>query len=54
MSHPPIQIRNLEFDLPADAPRHWHGGNPAITPFYNGLSIMFPTGEKFFLAAVKP
>jgi predicted metal-dependent hydrolase len=53
MAHPPIQIRNLDFDLPTDGPRYWHGGNPFITHFFNGLSIMFPEGEKFFMDAVR-
>jgi len=34
-------------------PRYWHGGNRAVTLFFNNLSIFFPAGERFFIAAVK-
>ena len=50
---PEIQIRNIDFDLPEDLPRHWHGGDPYVTSFFNGLSLMFPDGEKFFVDAVR-
>jgi predicted metal-dependent hydrolase len=50
---PPIQPRNINFDLPADLPRHWHSGDPYITGFFNGLSLMFPEGERFFMDSVR-
>jgi hypothetical protein len=45
--------RNLRFALNEEVPRHWHGGGRAITSFFNNLSIFFPAGERFFVAAVK-
>ena len=50
---PEIQIRNIDFDLPENLPRHWHGGDPYVTSFFNGLSLMFPDGEKFFVDSVR-
>jgi predicted metal-dependent hydrolase len=50
---PTIQPRNIDFDLPADLPRHWHSGDPYITGFFNGLSLMFPEGERFFVDSVR-
>jgi len=50
---PDIRPRNISFDLPADLPRHWHGGDAYITNFFNGLSLMFPEGEKFFMDSVR-
>lgn len=50
---PTIQPRDIDFDLHADLPRHWHGGDPYVTQFFNGLSLMFPDGERFFMDAVR-
>jgi len=50
---PEIRPRNITFDLPAELPRHWHSGDPYITSFFNGLSIMFPEGELFFVDSVR-
>jgi predicted metal-dependent hydrolase len=48
-----IHGRNLDFGLTPDLPRHWHGGDPYITHFFNGLSLMFPEGERFFMDTVR-
>jgi uncharacterized protein len=53
MTAPEIEVRNLKFDVGDDVPRYWHGGKRAITLFFNNLSIFFPAGERFFIAAVK-
>jgi predicted metal-dependent hydrolase len=50
---PEIRTRNIVFDLPADLPRHWHSNDAFITAFFNGLSIMFPEGELFFVDSVR-
>src|SRR5882724_6780426 len=50
---PEIRPRNITFDLPAELPRHWHSDDPFITNFFNGLSIMFPEGELFFVDSVR-
>lgn len=45
-------VRNLRFALDQAVPRHWHGGRRAVTAFFNNLSLFFPPGERFFVAAV--
>jgi predicted metal-dependent hydrolase len=53
VERPDIRPRNISFDLPADLPRHWHSNDPYITAFFNGLSVMFPEGERFFADSVR-
>jgi len=48
-----IQIRNLRFGLGPAVPRYWHGGQRAISLYFNNLSMFFPAGERFFIASVK-
>jgi predicted metal-dependent hydrolase len=45
-------VRNVRFAMNDEVPRHWHGGHIAITSFFNNLSTFFPSGERFFVAAV--
>ncbi|HTJ43673.1 MAG TPA: metal-dependent hydrolase [Kofleriaceae bacterium] len=45
-------VRDLTFDLD-QVPRHWHGGRRSVSIFFDNLSIFFPSGERFFVAAVK-
>lgn len=47
-----MEVRNLRFAFD-DVPRHWHGGQRAITSFFDNLSVFFPHGERFFIDAVK-
>jgi predicted metal-dependent hydrolase len=49
---PPIQPRDVSFDLEDEHAGRWHKGNPYISHFWNGLSLMFPEGEQFFMRAV--
>ncbi|WP_394850147.1 metal-dependent hydrolase [Pendulispora brunnea] len=45
---------NLRFDFSEDdVPRHWLGGRKSVTNFFDGLSIFFPLGERFFIKAVR-
>lgn len=46
----PLRKPNLEFD--ASIPRHWMNGNAFATHFFNGLNLVFPDGERFFVKAV--
>ncbi|HYW05035.1 MAG TPA: metal-dependent hydrolase [Gammaproteobacteria bacterium] len=50
---PEIERRDLRFDIDERLPRHWHGGDPYISRFFDGLSIMFPEGERFFIDSVR-
>jgi hypothetical protein len=51
---PPIRPRNpaLSFDA-ADIPRHWFGGNVVATHMANGVNLLFPLGERFFVRSVR-
>lgn len=48
-----IEVRNLKFEMGREVPRFWHGGRPAVSTFFDNLSIFFPVGERFFIASVK-
>ena len=50
---PPIEVRTPELDFEADIPRHWLGGNPVASHAFNGLNLVFPDGERFFIKAVR-
>ncbi|WP_281645148.1 metal-dependent hydrolase [Parendozoicomonas sp. Alg238-R29] len=47
-----VKPRHVQFDL-NDIDRYWHGGDPFITHFFNGLSTLFPQGERFFIDSVR-
>jgi predicted metal-dependent hydrolase len=47
-----IPVRNLRFATNAEVPRAWHPRGAAVTSFFNNLSLFFPAGERFFVAAV--
>lgn len=49
-----IRVRKMDFPF-ADAsiPRAWLHGNPVLTGFANGLNLLFPEGERFFIRSVK-
>ncbi|MEB3733038.1 metal-dependent hydrolase [Halopseudomonas pachastrellae] len=42
-----IQPRRIDFGLPDPLPRHWLGGDPFKTHFFNAMSLLFPDGERF-------
>lgn len=49
--HPiPVRKPNLTFDT--SIPRYWFKQNVAATHFFNGLNMLFPDGERFFVKAV--
>lgn len=50
---PEIIFRRMNFGLDDTVPRYWHSGSPAITHFFNALSLVFPEGEKFFIDSVR-
>ena len=43
--------RDPDVDL-SGVPRHWLGGNAAATAISNGLNMLFPAGERFFVRSV--
>lgn len=50
---PEIVFRRMDFGLDDAVPPYWHSGSPAITHFFNALSLVFPEGEKFFIDSVR-
>ena len=47
-----VVVRDLSFEL-GQVPRHWHGGRRGVSIFFDNLSLFFPSGERFFVTAVK-
>src|SRR5215471_13084511 len=47
-----IVPRDLDVDL-AQVPRYWHTNNVVATAISNGLNMLFPAGERFFVRSVK-
>lgn len=52
-SNPGMHIRHLQVDLSRGFARHWNGGDAYRSMLLNALSMMFPTGEQFFIDSVK-
>jgi predicted metal-dependent hydrolase len=46
-----ITPRPFDVDL-SDVPRHWMGGHPVPTHIANGVNLLFPIGERFFVRSV--
>lgn len=52
--HPPPTPRRMGFPFAdEDIPKHWFGGNPVATHIANGLNLLFPLGERFFVRSVR-
>ena len=47
-----IRVRNPPVRLEG-VPRHWFGGSPVATHLANGVGILFPAGERFFVRSVR-
>jgi predicted metal-dependent hydrolase len=47
-----ITPRDLDVDF-APVPRHWLAGNAVATAVANGVNLLFPHGERFFVRSVK-
>ncbi|WP_186025004.1 metal-dependent hydrolase [Burkholderia gladioli] len=45
--------RDLRFPLAIERAMDWHGQGPAVTHFFNALSLLFPAGERFFMDSVR-
>ncbi len=54
IARPAIQKRSFRFDRNHAPLRHWLGGDPVATSFFNSLSIVFPRGEAFFIECLRP
>jgi uncharacterized protein len=49
---PRVRSPGLDLDLDAPVPRHWFGGNVIATQIANGVNLLFPAGERFFVRSV--
>jgi predicted metal-dependent hydrolase len=49
---PAVRPRRVHFSY-EDLPRHWFGGDPVATHVANGLHLLFPAGERFFVRSVR-
>lgn len=49
----PPTPRSPGFTFEEDIPRHWLGGNVAETHIANGVNLLFPAGERFFVRSVR-
>ncbi|HEU4728810.1 MAG TPA: metal-dependent hydrolase [Kofleriaceae bacterium] len=47
-----IVPRDFDVDL-TQVPRHWMANNPTATAIANGVNLLFPHGERFFVRSVK-
>ena len=50
-TRPPITPRKLPHRF-ADVPRHWFGGFAVPSHIANGVNLLFPAGERFFVRSV--
>jgi len=48
-----VPREHLDFKLGSDIPRHWFGGDPFKTRFFDAMSTLFPEGERFFITCVR-
>ena len=46
-------VRKVELPFDESIPRHWLDDSPVATHFFNGLNLVFPDGERFFIRAVQ-
>jgi hypothetical protein len=47
-----IRARKMDFSFEG-LPRHWFGGSLLATHLANGLNLLFPMGERFFVRSVR-
>jgi predicted metal-dependent hydrolase len=48
----PLRPRDPAIELDLPLPRHWFGGNVVATHMSNGLHMLFPAGERYFVRSV--
>ena len=52
-SHRIVPRPGPNFGLDGDIPRYWFDGDPFKSRFFDAMSLLFPEGEKFFIACVR-
>ncbi len=53
MVHRPIRVRKMDFPFDEGIPRYWMGDCATFTHALNGLHLLFPEGERFFMRSVR-
>ncbi|MDB4990279.1 MAG: hypothetical protein JWN04_5457 [Myxococcaceae bacterium] len=48
-----IAPRNVKFPFSENTPKYWFDNDPYLTHVMNALSMIFPEGERYFIAAVR-
>lgn len=48
-----VPRKGPDFDLDGDIPKYWLDNDPFKTRFFDAMSLLFPEGEKFFIACVR-
>ncbi len=48
-----IPVRKPELDFDASIPHHWFAGRALLSHIFNGLNLVFPDGERFFIRSVR-
>lgn len=48
-----VPRKGPDFGLDGDIPRYWFGGDAFKSRFFDAMSLLFPEGEKFFIACVR-
>lgn len=48
-----VPRKGPDFGLDGDIPRYWFDNDPFKTRFFDAMSLLFPEGEKFFIACVR-
>jgi predicted metal-dependent hydrolase len=46
-------VRRMGFAFDTSIPRHWFADNAVATHLVNGINLLFPAGERFFVRSVK-
>ncbi|MEL6177495.1 MAG: metal-dependent hydrolase [Myxococcota bacterium] len=50
---PTLRPRKMDFPFTDAIPRYWVVGSPLLTHMVNGLNLLFPKGERFFIRSVR-
>src|SRR5712692_8363265 len=52
-TRPIVPRKDPDFGFEGDVPRYWLDGDAFKTRFFDAMSLLFPEGEKFFIACVR-
>ena len=52
-TRPLVPRKGPDFGFDGDVPKYWLDNDPFKTRFFDAMSLLFPEGEKFFIACVR-